>query len=77
MMKFSDYTKGFRNSMGPRTNPKLDPPKSAEPGAKRRQLAGQIAGITQELVNLPTLTDTDRRLLNLSSAVSLLLAGAR
>jgi hypothetical protein len=47
------------------------------PDEKRRQLTGQIAGIIQELVNLPTLTDTDRRLLNLSSAVALLLAGGR
>ena len=36
VMKFSDYTKGFRNSLGPTTNQKLVPPKSANPEAKRR-----------------------------------------
>jgi hypothetical protein len=47
------------------------------PDEKRRQLCGQIAGIIQELTSLPTLSDTDRRLLNISSAVALLLSGGR
>jgi hypothetical protein len=47
------------------------------PDEKRRQLGGQITGIIQELLNLPTLTDTDRRLLNLSSALAFLLSRGR
>jgi hypothetical protein len=47
------------------------------PDEKRRQLCGRIAGIIQELLNLPTLTDTDRRLLNLSSALVFLLSRGR
>ena len=47
------------------------------PDEKRRQLCGQITGIIQELLNLPTLTDTDRRLLNLSSTLAFLLSGGR
>ena len=42
------------------------------PDEKRRQLRGQVAGIVQELHNLPELTDTDRRV---SRAVAFLLEG--
>jgi hypothetical protein len=81
MMKFSDYTKGFRNTAqvdmrnrpAQPTRPKSAP--SIEPETKRRQIVGQIARIIQELLNQPQLSDTDRRLLNVSSAVAYLLAG--
>jgi hypothetical protein len=81
MMKFSDYTKGFRNTAQidkrnravPATPPK--PFSNIDAETKRRQIVGQIAGITQELLNLPELSDTDRRLLNISGAVAYLLAG--
>jgi hypothetical protein len=36
---------------------------------------GQMVGIIQELVNLPTLFDTDRRVLDISRAVAFLLEG--
>jgi hypothetical protein len=45
------------------------------PDEKRRQLRGQIAGIIQELHNVSELTDTDRRVLNISRAVAFLLEG--
>ncbi len=77
---FADYTRGFRNSSAINTsdsNRKPTRPKavSRDPETKRRQLRGQIAGIIHELLNLATLSDTDRRLLNISSAVAFLLAG--
>ena len=40
----------------------------------RREFRGQIAGIIQELYNFSELTDTDHRVLNISSAVAFLLA---
>ena len=42
---------------------------------ERREFRGQIAGIIQELYNFSELTDNDRRVLNISSAVAFLLAG--
>ena len=74
---FADFTKTFQGSAP--VKHKTTPPHFAkdESGDKRRQLRGQIAGIVQELLNLPTLSDTDRRLLNISSAVALLMDGGR
>lgn len=76
---FADFTRGFRNSSASDTSYKnRKPTTKADNGdseTKRRQLLGQIAGIVQELHHLPEFTNTDRRLLNLSSAVAFLLAG--
>ena len=69
---FKEFTKSYNsislakhNTRGPKLN---------MPGETRRQLRGQMAGIIQDLLNLPTLSDADRRLLNISSAVAHLLA---
>jgi hypothetical protein len=67
---FRDFTKSYSSSSFFHYNARV-------PDEKRRQLCGQITGIIQELLNLPTLTDTDRRLLNLSSALAFLLSGGR
>jgi hypothetical protein len=74
MQDFKGYTSAFGN---PTPISKPGPPAAKGPGvdpdSKRRQLRGQIAGIIQELTNLPQLSHTDRRLLMISSAVALLL----
>ena len=67
---FKEFTKSYSSSSFSQHNARV-------PDEKRRQLCGQITGIIQELLNLPTLTDTDRRLLNLSSALAFLLSGGR
>ena len=67
---FKKFTKSYSSISSPLHNTHVA-------DEKRRQLCGQITGIIQELVNLPTLTDTDRRLLNLSSALAFLLSGGR
>ena len=66
-----------RNSIAAKTNrePAKPKPIGIDPQTKRRHLNGQIAGITQELLNLPQLSDTDRRILAICSAVALLLGG--
>lgn len=68
-----------RNSIAAKMNrkPTSQKPIGIDPQTKRRQLTGQVAGITQELLNLPQLSDTDRRILTVSSAVALLLSGGR
>ena len=78
MMDFKDFTKGFHDSPSPspRKPGTPRPAVNAAPG-KRQQLRGQIGGIIQELLNLPALSDTDRRLLNIASALAYLLAGGR
>jgi len=78
MMDFKDFTRGFHNNPSPQPHksPTLRPRLNAAPG-KRQQLRGQIGGIIQELLNLPALSDTDRRMLNISSALAYLLAGGR
>jgi hypothetical protein len=72
---FKEFINGYNSISFSQHNPRV--PKVNVPDEKGRQLCGQITGIIQELLNLPTLTDTDRRLLNLSSAVALLLSGGR
>ena len=75
---FADFTRGLWGNSARASKPRPTGPKPTandDPEARDRQLRGQIAGIIQELLNLPTLSDTDRRLLNLSSAVAFLLAG--
>ena len=67
---FKTFTKSYSSISSPLHNTRV-------PDEKRRQLGGQITGIIQELLNLPTLTDTDRRLLNLSSALAFLLSRGR
>jgi hypothetical protein len=67
---FKTFTKSYNSISSPLHNTRV-------PDEKRRELCGRIAGIIQELLNLPTLTDTDRRLLNLSSALAFLLSGGR
>ncbi len=76
MMDFKDFTRGFHDSPTPSPRKPITPRPAAyaAPG-KRQQLRGQIAGIIQELLNLPALSDTDRRFLNIASAVAYLLAG--
>jgi hypothetical protein len=78
--KFYDYIKGFRSSSAADASCKPPTPQPAVNGdseAKRRQLRGQIAGALQELLNSPELSDADRRLLIISSAVAFLLSGGR
>jgi hypothetical protein len=75
MMDFKDFTAGFRNSTPRLSKHTTDAPKLKVPDDKRRQLIGQIARVIHELGNTPALSDTDRRLLNISSAVAYLLAG--
>lgn len=78
---FADFTRGFRNSSASSdtsdTTRKPTTPKAGKGDSetKRRQLRGQVAGIIQELLNTPELSDTDRRMLNISGAVAFLLAG--
>lgn len=77
---FADFTRGFWNHSARNAKPRPTTPKPTANGGsepKHRQLRGQMASIVQELLNLPTLSDTDRRLLNLSSAVAFLLSGGR
>jgi hypothetical protein len=74
---FPDFAKGFwdkpTRTYKPRpTTLKFTVTADSE---ERRELRGQIAGIIQELHNLPELTDTDRRVLNISRAVEFLLEG--
>jgi hypothetical protein len=77
---FAGFARGFRNSRASDTsdtNRKPTTPRAdkGDPEPERRQLRGQIAGIIQELLNTPELSDTDRRLLYISNAVVFLLAG--
>jgi hypothetical protein len=72
---FKEFTKSYNSIFFPLHNTRV--PKLNVPDEKRRQLCGQMAGIVQEFLNLPTLSDTDRRILNISSAVALLLSGGR
>lgn len=75
---FADFARGFWDNSARASKPRPTAPRPTANGdseTKRRQLRGQIAGIIQELLNLPTLSDADRRLLNISSAVAHLLAG--
>ena len=65
---FRDFTKSYTSIFFPQHNTRV-------PDEKRRQLRGQIAGIIQELHNVSELTDTDRRVLNISRAVAFLLEG--
>jgi hypothetical protein len=75
---FAEFTKTFQGTSPMKSKPTAPPPDTKSgTGDKRRQLRGQIAGIIQELLNVQTLSDTDRRLLNISSAVALLLDGGR
>ena len=75
---FAEFTSTFQGSAPMNRHPTPPPPGAKnDSGEKRRQLRGPIAGIVQELLNLPRLSDTDRRLLNISSAVAHLLAGGR
>ncbi len=80
VMKFFNYTKGFGNSSVSDTKRRSATPKptvNGDPDAKRRQLCGQMARIIQELLNLPELSDADRRILSICSAVAFLLSGGR
>ena len=71
---FSDYTRGFRNSSLSQAKRQPTAPKTT-PESKTRQLRGLMTAIIQELVNLPELSDSDRRTLSICSAVAFLLAG--
>ena len=66
---FADFARRFRDKPA-----QTSKPRPTTLNSKRRQLTGQIADIIQELHNLPELTDTDHRVLNISSAVAFLLA---
>jgi hypothetical protein len=65
---FREFTKSYTSIFFSQHNTRV-------PDEKRRQLRGQVAGIVQELHNLPELTDTDRGVLNISDAVAFLLEG--
>ena len=78
-MTFADFAKGFWDKPTRTCKPRpttLESTVTADSEPKSRQLTEQIAGIIQELHNLPELTDTDRRVLNIGSAVAFLLAGS-
>jgi hypothetical protein len=75
---FADFARGFWDNSARASKPRPTAPKptvSGDSEARRRQLCGQMAGIIQDLLNLPTLSDADRRCLSISSAVAFLLAG--
>ena len=75
---FADFAKGFWDKPTRSWRPRATTLKStvtADSEPKRRQLRGQVAGVVQELHNLPEPTDTDRRVLNISGAVAFLLEG--
>ena len=75
---FADFAKGFWDKPMRASKPRpttLRYTANADFEPKRRQLIGQMADITQELHNLPELTDSDRRVLNISRAVEFLLEG--
>ena len=77
-MTFADFAKGFWDKPTRTSRPrstKLKSTVTADSEPKSRQLTEQMADIIQELHNLPELTDTDRRVLNIGSAVAFLLAG--
>ena len=59
---FADFAKGFWDKPARVSKPKPNTPKpsvNGDPEATRCQ--EQIAAIVQELLNLPALSDTDRR----------------
>ena len=75
---FADFARGFWDNSARASKPRPTIPRPTANGdsaTKRRQLCGQMAGIIQDLSNLPTLSDADRRLLSISNAVGFLLAG--
>ena len=77
-MTFADFAKGFWDKPTRTCRPRpttLESTVTADSEPKSRQLTEQMADIIQELHNLPELTRTDRRVLNISSAVAFLLAG--
>jgi len=79
ILDFKDFTKGLDTSTEAPARPR---PRTREPFGnftvedKRRQLVGQVARVIQELLNQGRLSDTDRRLLMIASAVKLLLDAA-
>jgi hypothetical protein len=74
---FADFAKGFWDKPAQASKPRPTTLKSivTADSEERRQLTEQMADIIQELHNLPELTDTDRRVLSISSAVAFLLEG--
>ena len=75
---FADFAKGFWDKPTRTSKPRpttLRYTVTADSESKRLKLTEQMAGIMQELHNLPELTDTDRRVLSVSRAVAFLLEG--
>jgi len=75
---FANFAKGFWDKPTRTSKPRATTLKSsvtADSEPERLHLTEQVAGIIQELHNLPELTDTDRRTLSISSAVAFLLEG--
>jgi len=70
MRTFADFARGFWDKPA-----QTSKPRPTTLNSKRREFRGQIVGIIQELYSFSELTDTDRRVLNISSAVAFLLAG--
>jgi hypothetical protein len=74
---FADFAKGFwdkpTQTFKPRPTTLRYTAKNGDPEALRYR--EQLAGLTQELLELPSVSDTDRRLLNISRAVAFLLEG--
>ncbi|MGA2195105.1 MAG: hypothetical protein ABSH40_07520 [Bryobacteraceae bacterium] len=73
---FADFAKGFWDKPAQTSKPRpttLKYTANGDPEALRDR--EQLAGIIQELHNLPEPTDNDRRVLNISRAVAFLLEG--
>jgi hypothetical protein len=74
---FVDFTKGFWDKPTRTFKPRPTTLKytANADSEERRQFSGQMADIIQELHSLPELTDTERRVLSIGSAVAFLLEG--
>ena len=74
---FADFARGFWDKPTRTCRPRPTALKSTvtADSEKCRRLTEQMADIIQKLQNLPELTDTDRRVLSISSAVAFLLEG--
>jgi hypothetical protein len=73
---FADFAKGFWDKPARASKPRpttLKYTAKGDPEALRYRV--QLAGIIQELVEVPSASDTDRRVLNISRAVAFLPEG--
>lgn len=73
---FADFAKGFWDKPTRTSKPRLTTLKyTANGNPEALRCREQLAGIIQALADLPSLSDTDQRLLSISRAVAFLLEG--